>query len=232
MSDSTLTRYLKLKVAADLSADAKYNLNRIDSLGFLATVNDDDSLNLVARSSVKIEPNSADVGGTGLGGSVSLGTTIHPVEVTAYVSSFLVKAGFKLANQASTATNSLKLDFNSATDLATDRTLTVDVDSANRSLTIKDSGQVVTINPASGENSSIKSITGLTTALAVGQGGTGYNGAANSATALNNLVPTYSPSADGDKVLAVKAGLTPELYWKAGGTGSLNNVGLVMPDLS
>ena len=100
MSDSTLTRYLKLKVAADLSADAKYNLNRIDSLGFLATVSDDDSLNLVARGDIDIEPRSPDVGGDGINGTINLGisrnTASNNIDVVSYARSFLITAGFNI----------------------------------------------------------------------------------------------------------------------------------------
>lgn len=225
MSDSTLTRYLKLKVAADLSADAKYNLNRIDSLGFLATVNDDDSLNLVARGDIDIEPRSPDVGGTGINGTINLGinrnTASNNIDVVSYARLFLIKAGFKLANQASTSTNSLQLDFNSAADLATDRTLTVDVDSANRSLVVKDSGQIVTIDPVSGSNSSIKSLTGLTTPLSVAQGGTGSVGPANDSHALDELVPSYTAAERGWALAVDDNNEANGLIWKqfaAGGT--------------
>lgn len=225
MSDSTLTRYLKLKVAADLSADAKYNLNRIDSLGFLATVNDDDSLNLVARGDIDIEPNSPSVGGDGINGTINLGISrtnaSNNIDVVSHAKSFLIKAGFKLANQASTATNSLQLDFNSAADLSTDRTLTVDVDSANRSLVVKDSGQVVTIDPVSGSNSSIKSLTGLTTPLSVAQGGTGAVGPANDPHALDELVPSYTAVERGWALAVDDNNEANGLIWKqfeAGGT--------------
>lgn len=225
MSDSTLTRYLKLKVAADLSADAKYNLNRIDSLGFLATVNDDDSLNLVARGDIDIEPRSPDVGGTGINGTINLGVSRNPstdnIDVVSYARSFLVRAGFKLANQAATATNSLKLDFSAASDLTVDRTLTVDVNGGNRSLVVKDSGQVVTIDPISGSNSSIKSITGLTTPLSVAQGGTGSSGPANDPHSLDELVPSYTAAERGWALAVDDDDEANGLIWKqfeAGGT--------------
>lgn len=236
MSDSTLTRYLKLKIAADLSADAKYNLNRIDSLGFLATVNDDDSLNVVARAGIKIEPNSADVGGTGQNGTVTFGTENHTLtSVTAYVSEFLVKAGFKLANQAPTATNSLQLDFSSAGDLATDRVLTVDVGSDDRTLTIDESGHV-TVTDSSGVNTSIKSLTGLTTPLSVNQGGTGRVGPTNDAHALDELVPVYTAAERGFALAVDDNDEANGLIWKefeAGGT--VTSVGLdvsAVPELT
>ena len=220
MSDSTLTRYLKLKVAADLSADAKYNLQRIDSLGFLATVNDDDSLNLVARGDIKVEPNSADVGGSGQDGTVSFGTQSHSVSVDSFTTSFLVRAGFKLANQVASSTNSLQIDFSSNSDLAIDRTLSLDVVGDSRAISIEDSGKVVTVDGA-GSNSSIEELTGLTTPLSVSQGGTGRVGPDNDPHALDSLVPTYTAAERGFALAVDPADESNGLMWRefeAGGT--------------
>lgn len=227
MSDSTLTRYLKLKVAADLSADAKYNLNRIDSLGFLATVNDDDSLNLVARGDIDIEPRSPDVGGTGINGTINLGVSRNPasdnIDVISYARSFLVRAGFKLLNSTSavspSTTKSLEIKYTSA-DNAADRVLTVDVDGANRSLSIEDSGRVVTIDE-NNSNSSIEELTGLTTPLSVAQGGTGSSGPANDSHALDELVPSYTAAERGWALAVDDDDEANGLIWKqfeAGGT--------------
>lgn len=227
MSDSTLTRYLKLKVAADLSADAKYNLQRIDSLGFLATVNDDDSLNLVARGDVYIEPNSPDISGTGVNGTINLGASRNPpsanIDVVSYARSFLINAGFKLLNStpavSPATTKSLEIKYTSDTNTA-DRSLTVDVKDANRSISIEDSGKVVTVDGA-GSNSSIEELTGLTTPLSVSQGGTGRVGPDNDPHALDELVPVYTAAERGFALAVDPADEANGLIWRefeAGGT--------------
>jgi hypothetical protein len=68
-----LTPNLKLRTDIDLTADARYNLLRIDSLG--ALIKSDNTGDTLIRSLAEIilAPNSADLGGSGSGGIVSVG---------------------------------------------------------------------------------------------------------------------------------------------------------------
>jgi hypothetical protein len=149
---TTLTRYLKLKVADDLSADAKYNLNRLDTLGGISgatfSVDSTDNLNVRSRGNIVIEPQSPDVGGSGVGGSIQLGDDGHTVDVLLLTSSFKVDSALSLlSNTTGTAPNQIKryLNLSPSGTLTADRNLTVNVVDVNRALTVSDDGTVVVI---------------------------------------------------------------------------------------
>ena len=74
---TTLTDNLKLRLSEDLTADAKYNLERIDLLAGNLSVNTLEELVLRASEDIIIEPQSADIGGSGSGGIVNVGTASH-----------------------------------------------------------------------------------------------------------------------------------------------------------
>ena len=67
----TLTRNLKLRINSNLTSDAKYNLQRIDLLGSTFLVDTQNSLNLRSEVDINILPESADIGGSGIGGNVN-----------------------------------------------------------------------------------------------------------------------------------------------------------------
>lgn len=133
---TTLTPNLKLRLSAGLTADARYNLNRIDTLASQVRV---DSLqNTVIRSirDIYIQPNSPDVGGSGTGGSVVIGTEDQPLTLlNVYSTQTIFSTGITL--QDSSSDYGLNVRYNSALDgLADtqDRTLTVDTQGADRSV--------------------------------------------------------------------------------------------------
>jgi uncharacterized delta-60 repeat protein len=129
---TTLTQNLKLRIDSNLTANAKYNLNRIDLLGSTFLVDSTNTLNLRSITNIVIEPNSADIGGTGIGGTVSIGTPNHTVEL-------LLNGSFSLKDIATGSTGKLGLEYNSTLNGAVDnssRTLTIDVEGANRSLVL------------------------------------------------------------------------------------------------
>lgn len=70
---TTLTSNLKLRVADSLTDDAKFNLNRIDTLGALTSVDSLGTSHYKSAGDISIEPNSSDIGGSGSGGTVSVG---------------------------------------------------------------------------------------------------------------------------------------------------------------
>jgi len=79
---SSTTRNLKLRLTPGLTTDALYNLNRIDlavgqsvyqaltGVTYLRSVGD-----------LVIEPNSADIGGLGSGGTLTIGTPTHTIDL-------------------------------------------------------------------------------------------------------------------------------------------------------
>lgn len=69
----TLTPNLKLRISDDLTSDAKYNLNRIDSLGGAVKNENNGNLRLRAIRDIIFSPESQDLGGEGSGGTIFLG---------------------------------------------------------------------------------------------------------------------------------------------------------------
>lgn len=76
MADS-LTSYLRLRISDALTPAARYNLQKIDDAFSRMTVSLDADTVLRATTDILIEPESADIGGSGSGGSVSVGTASH-----------------------------------------------------------------------------------------------------------------------------------------------------------
>lgn len=100
----TITRYLKLKIADNLSADAKYNLQQIDSLGATTVTSPQDDLLVRSRGNVLIEPESADIGGLGNGsGSVTVGKADNKTAVQFYSSLFNIRSALSLLSPTNDA---------------------------------------------------------------------------------------------------------------------------------
>lgn len=136
---TTLTRNLKLRINSNLTADAKYNLERLDLLGSTFLVDSTDQLNIRSISDILIEPNSADLGASGIGGTLSIGTASHSLDnITLYTDEFTLSTTLGLLDQATGGTKSLrtqyKSDINGSVDTTADRTLSIDMDGADRNL--------------------------------------------------------------------------------------------------
>lgn len=135
----TLSRYLRLRLDSNLTANARYNLDRLDELGSTFVVDTVSNLNIRSESDIVIEPQSADVGGTGVGGSVSLGTSNHSIDsFQVYASNITFSNSPGILDQAPSGSKYLRLKYNSAlngaVDTAADRTLSLDLDGADRNL--------------------------------------------------------------------------------------------------
>jgi len=136
---TTLTSNLKLRIDSKLTSNAKYNLQRIDLLGATFLVDSTNTLNIRSQTDVLIDANSPDLGGTGRG-SVIMGDADRKLEsLTVYADELLLDGAFNLLDQAATSTGKLGLLYNSETNGALDsepRTLTLDVEGADRSLVL------------------------------------------------------------------------------------------------
>lgn len=135
---TSLTSYLRLRVNSNLTADAKYNLERIDALGATFVTDSTNELQIRSETDITIEPNSADIGGSGTGGSVSFGSTDHVLDSIAFNSAaviFSVSPGFLDTASGGTGHLSLvyKSDLSGSVDL-TDRNLRIDLNGADRNL--------------------------------------------------------------------------------------------------
>lgn len=138
---TSFTRNLRLKIDSNLTANAKYNLERIDSLGSTFIVDTTDTLKIRSKTNILIEPQSADLGSSlASGGTVSIGTDgntqIDALNVFSELITMSSPVGIK--DQATAGTKNLflsyKSDLGGAVDTAADRTLSFDLQEANRSL--------------------------------------------------------------------------------------------------
>lgn len=145
---TTLTRNLKLRVNSNLTADAKYNLERIDTLGSTFIVDSTDTLRIRSRTNILLEPDSSDLGGNSSGGTISLGSPGVPLDSVAINSNaFILSAPLGLLDTASGGTKSLFLkyqsDLDGLVDTTSDRSLFIDVNGADRSLVLDGDFQLI-----------------------------------------------------------------------------------------
>lgn len=86
---TTRTANLGLLVDSSLTAQAKYNLARIDQLGASFYLDATGSISVRASEDVILRPNDASAGGTGTGGTIRLGVTAQPATtVEAHATTF------------------------------------------------------------------------------------------------------------------------------------------------
>jgi len=150
----TLTRNLKLRVNSNLTADAIYNLNRIDALGGTFLVDTTSELKLRSKSNIQIEPESADLGGSGIGGLLDLGTSAHLLDnINLWATKVNLTGDLNLLDRAVSGTKNLILRYNSTlnglVDNAFDRALTFDLEGADRQViltgNLKLAGDLITL---------------------------------------------------------------------------------------
>lgn len=171
---TTLTRNLKLRINSGLTADSKYNLERLDLLGSTFLVDSTNQLNIRSQTDILIEPESADVDGSGIGGDVSIGTASHIIDnLDLWATSVTVPVSLGLKDQATGGTKYLRLkyktDVNGSADTVADRSLLIDLEGADRLLLLqgnyKQLGGDLTLN-LSGTTSVILPQTGTLSTLA------------------------------------------------------------------
>ena len=141
-----LTQHLKLRVNSNLTADAKYNLEKIDSLGSRFSVAADGDTNIKSPEDILVEPHSADVGGSGAGGKITIGTerSVYSDWIDAIINAKTTKLGGKvgLRDQAGNSADPLtkylniqyKSDLSGSKDTASDRTLSIDMEGGDRDI--------------------------------------------------------------------------------------------------
>lgn len=143
----TISRYLKLKIADDLSSDAKYNLEKIDSLGAVFARDTESDTNIRSSQNIALLPEDPSIGGGGNNsGSITLGDSNNKATITAHSVDFFLRSALSLLNQSTSVgtVNYLKVRFLDNTDIAITRTLTIDVNGANRAISFPEDGEVVT----------------------------------------------------------------------------------------
>lgn len=138
---TSLTRNLKLRINSNLTADAKYNLERLDLLGSTFLTDSTDTLNIRSRTDILIEPESPDLDGSGTGGTVNIGNASHNIDnLFIYALNTNLSKSLGLLDQATSGTKYLRLkyktDLNGSLDTVADRNLSVDLEGADRSLVL------------------------------------------------------------------------------------------------
>jgi hypothetical protein len=145
MATTSYTRYLRLRVASDLTKDAQYNLTRLDLLGASFVRDLSEAVRVRSTTDVQIEPQAADIGGSGSNGTVTIGhlgnqTAILNLNGTTNLNSTVnmtTAAGLK--DQGASGTKYLRLKYDSTlanpgADTLADRDLTIDLQGANRTM--------------------------------------------------------------------------------------------------
>lgn len=77
---SSITRNLKLRLQDNLTADARYNLEKIDQLGAIFQLDNSQSAVVRSQGDVAVSPNDPAIGGSGTAGIVRLGSIVQPLE--------------------------------------------------------------------------------------------------------------------------------------------------------
>lgn len=138
---SVLTRNLRLRVNSSLTADAKFNLERIDLLGGLISTNTVEAVSLRSRGDITIEPNSESIGGSGAGGALRIGTTEHSLaELNIYASSINFSSPISILDSSSAFY--LNIAHNSGGSSTGNRSVIFNTRDANRTVDL--SGNIVT----------------------------------------------------------------------------------------
>ena len=168
MAETTLTTNLKLRISSDLTSDSKYNLQRIDTLGAQLNTDSGSSAIIRSQSNIFVFPNDTDVGGTGVGGTVQVGTVDQPADLfNVYASVVRFSGGLSFKDQGALGTQDLvlkyKSDISGATDTVAGRSLSFDVEGANREISFPLNGAVAVI--AGAQVLTNKTISALTNTL-------------------------------------------------------------------
>lgn len=174
MASFTTTRNLKLRVDSNLTANAKYNLAKIDDLASIFTPDSTDSVSLRARTDINLLPEDAATGGSGVGGTINLGTPSQYSTVNLYSTSTYLGQQASLLDQATGGTRRLLLEYrstlNGVVDTIADRKLSIDLEGADRQLVLGQSlsllGGFGTVLRVSGQTDVTLPLTGTLATLA------------------------------------------------------------------
>ncbi len=79
MATTTLSSNLKLRISSDMLPDAVYNLRRIDNLGSLLQVDTNQVAHLRSITDIQIQTEDPDIGGSGEGGTLNIGSEEQPI---------------------------------------------------------------------------------------------------------------------------------------------------------
>lgn len=139
---TSLTRNLKLRISSNLTADAKFNLERLDLLGSTFLVDTQNSLNLRSEVDINIVPESADIGGSGVGGVVNVGSAAQNItSLNLFANQVNFSDPIGILDNAVGGNKYLRVAYKSniigSTDTTADRTLSLDLEGGDRSIVMQ-----------------------------------------------------------------------------------------------
>ena len=190
---ATLTSNLKLILADDLTSDARANLNKIDTLGGSTLVDNTGNLRVRSKQNITLVPNSNDIGGTGSGGTVTIGESGNNI------TSLVINAdSFQLGSNNivtdSLSENNIGIGNDSDVRTATDTSSVGDIlASSTTGLTLK-SGVVVDDDVNANAAIALIKLASLTASRALASDGSGVISASSvTSTELGYLSGVTSP---------------------------------------
>jgi hypothetical protein len=131
------TPLLGLIIEPGLTQSAKDNLMRLDSIGGLLSLQNDDSALIQAIQDIRLQPASPALGGTPGQGVLQLGADGLPcLRVDAYATQFNIKTAGAFRLRESNSSYSLGIVYAVAGGATSDRSLTISTLNSNRSLTL------------------------------------------------------------------------------------------------
>lgn len=169
---ATLTPNLKLIIEDDTTSNSKANLNKIDTLGGSTLVDNTGNLRVRSKQDITIVPNSNDIGGTGSGGSVTIGESGNNItSLTVNADSFQLGSNNVVTDNLSE--NRIDIGNSSSVRTATDTSSVGDIlaDSTN-GLTLK-AGAVVDADINSSAAITLSKLAAVTASRALESDGSG-----------------------------------------------------------
>jgi hypothetical protein len=137
---TTYTTNLRLKITDTLTADAVYNLERIDTLAGNIYIAYDGSTKLMSATDIVIEPQSAGLGGTLGTGVISLGTEFNSA---ATIDIHTSELDFNQSPMVNMALADAKLFIGNGSGVAVPLSITGDISVANTGVAAISSGVIV-----------------------------------------------------------------------------------------
>ena len=203
---ATITRNLKLRLPDNLTADSRYNLEKIDQLGAIFQLDSDQNAVVRSQGEVAIRPNDPAIGGDGTAGIVSLGDPTQPLQYAEINGPLKLLANSKYL----TITH----------DNETDASLTIDTGDANFILNLPITNSEVSDSAAIAGSKISPEFTSPVSAPSVETG------------VLINGATFNLPSADGvPNAVLTTDGSGNLSFVPLSGTGTVTSVALALPDI-
>lgn len=131
------TRLLGLIVPANADAATRANLQKLDALSGVYSVDSTNDANVQGQQDLNLIPNAAALGGSGTGGTINLGQTDQGVDVVIN-GDLMTSEPLQTLDQAVSGTKYLHLKYNTtlsgSVDTTADRTLSIDLQGGDRGL--------------------------------------------------------------------------------------------------